>query len=58
VLLVVVEIVKIVIINIVKIAGSWSCIDVDICILLLLLSCCMVMTEENLSGEGWPLDQT
>jgi hypothetical protein len=32
-------------VTIVKIAGSWSCIDIDVCILLLLLSCCVVVTR-------------
>ena len=41
------EIVKIikVIKTIVEIDGIWSCIDVDVCILLLLLYCCVVVTE-------------
>jgi hypothetical protein len=38
--LVVVGIVKIIIIKMVKIAGSWSCLEVDVRILLLLLRGC------------------
>jgi hypothetical protein len=34
-------------VKIVKIAGSWSCIDIDVRILPLLLCCCVVVTEWN-----------
>jgi hypothetical protein len=47
----IVKIIKIIIIKIVKIAGIWSCIDADIRILLLLLSCCMVVIV-GCTGKG------
>jgi hypothetical protein len=49
--LVVVKIVEIIkIITIVKIAGSWCCIDADVRVLLLLLSCCVVVTTTQISS--------
>jgi hypothetical protein len=46
----IVQVIKTVVIKIVKTvktAGSWSCMHVEVHILLLLLSCCVAVTESD-----------